>query len=170
MVVYDRAVVRWYRALFIRLGRTRWFSWLSYRILVPIDRLVYTRTGGRFSLLHFGARRKPALQSLLLTTTGRKTGQPRTTPVLYLSQEGRSLVVVASNFGREHHPAWSYNLLADAEASVQVRDRSWDVRARLASEEEQRGLWPRLLELYPTWEDYTERTDRSFRAFFLDPR
>ena len=102
--------MRLYRELFIRLGRARWFSWLSIHLLVPIDRFCYRRSGGRFSLLHFGRRRKPALQTLLLSTRGRKTGHPRTTPVLYLEDDGR-LVVVASNFGRDRHPAWSANLL-----------------------------------------------------------
>jgi deazaflavin-dependent oxidoreductase (nitroreductase family) len=78
-------------------------------------------------------------------------------------------VVVASNFGREKHPAWSANLLANPEATVQIRTRLQDVRARLATDEEKARLWPRLLEIYPTWDDYTERTDRSFRAFFLEP-
>jgi hypothetical protein len=52
---------------------------------------------------------------------------------------------------------------------VQIRDGRRKVRARLASEEEKTRLWPALLDLYPAWESYTERTDRSFRAFFLDP-
>jgi deazaflavin-dependent oxidoreductase (nitroreductase family) len=160
--------VRLYRELFIRLGRARWFSWLSIHALVPIDRFCYGRSGGRFSLLHFGRRAEPALQTLLLTTRGRKTGQPRTTPVLYLEDDGR-LVVVGSNFGQGHHPAWSANLLADSHASVQIRERRQEVKARLASDQEKGVLWPRLLELYPPWQAYRERTDRDFRAFFLDP-
>jgi deazaflavin-dependent oxidoreductase (nitroreductase family) len=117
---------------------------------------------------HVGLRREGALQTLLLTTTGRKSGQPRRTPVLYL-EEGDDLVVVASNFGREHHPAWSSNLLAEPRAQVQIRDRERTVVARGATEDEARALWPRLLELYPAWDSYTERTDRDFRVFFLEP-
>jgi F420H(2)-dependent quinone reductase len=85
--------MRLYRDLFIRLGPARWFSWLSIHILVPIDRFCYRRSGGRFSLLHLGRRSEPALQTLLLTTRGRQSGLPRTTPVLYL-QDGERLVVV----------------------------------------------------------------------------
>ena len=160
--------MRLYRKLLIVLARYRWFSWLSYTFLVPLDRFLYRRSGGRLSVAHFGTRREGALPTLLLTTTGRKTGQPRTTPVLYLEDGGR-IVVVASNFGREHHPAWSANLLAKPEATIRIRDREQRVVARRASEEEKRALWPRLLELYPAWEQYTERTDRDFRAFFLEP-
>jgi|SRR5215210_1483652 len=160
--------MRLYRDVFVRLGRARWFSWLSIHVLVPIDRFCYRRSGGRFSLLHFGRRREPALQTLLLTTRGRESGQPRTTPVLYLEDDGR-LVVVASNFGQDHHPAWSANLLADAHAVVQIKDRRQEVTARTASEQEKAALWPRLLELYPPWQAYTERTDRQFRAFYLEP-
>jgi deazaflavin-dependent oxidoreductase (nitroreductase family) len=160
--------VRAYRRLLLRLGRARWFSRLTWTVLVPIDRFLYSRTGGRVSLGHLGRRREGALQTLLLTTTGCETGRPRTAPVLYL-EDGSSLVVVASNFGRDRHPAWSENLLADERASVQIRDSRRNVRARLGSEEEKARLWPALLELYPTWEAYTGRTDRSFRVFFLEP-
>ena len=159
--------VRLYRRLFIELGRYQWFSWLSINVLVPIDRWLYRRTGGRSSLLHFGGRAS-ALPTLLLTTTGRKSGEPRTTTVLYL-QHGEGLVVVGSNFGQPSHPAWSANLLAHPEATVLLHGNRKSVKARLASEDEKTALWPRLLEIYPTWQAYTTRTDRSFRAFFLEP-
>jgi deazaflavin-dependent oxidoreductase (nitroreductase family) len=148
--------------MLVRLSRTRWFTWLSINVLVPIDRLVYRHSNGRFSLMH------GVLPSLLLTTTGRKTGQPRTTPVLYIEDDGQ-YVVFASNFGQQHHPAWSANLLAHPNATIQIRTEKQPVRARLATEEEKERLWPRCLEIYPTWEDYKTRTDRSFRAFFLEP-
>jgi deazaflavin-dependent oxidoreductase (nitroreductase family) len=159
--------VRRYRQALLALGRTRWFTWISANVLTPIDRFAYRRSGGRVSLAHLGGG-EAVLPTLLLTTTGRRSGQPRTTPVLYV-RDGERLVVVASNFGREHHPAWSANLLANPEATVQVRKRRERVRARRASDEELARLWPRLLEVYPTWADYTKRTDRDFRAFFLDP-
>jgi deazaflavin-dependent oxidoreductase (nitroreductase family) len=160
--------VRFYRDFFIRLGRAGWFTWVSINVLVPIDRFVYRSSGGRFSLLHFG-RSRAALPTLLLTTTGRRTGSPRTTPVLYMEDSGR-IVVMASNFGQERHPAWSGNLLANPEASIQMRTNRMNVRARLATDEETTTYWPRLLAIYPTWEDYRHRTDRDFRAFVLEPQ
>jgi deazaflavin-dependent oxidoreductase (nitroreductase family) len=156
-----------YRRLLLSVSRARWALWLASSVFPPIDRFLYKRSGGRLSLSHIG--RKRALQTLLLTTTGRRSGQQRTTPVLYL-EDGDALVVVASNYGKERHPAWSGNLMANPEASVQVHERRQDVRARHADEAEKERLWPRLLEVYPAWEDYTHRTDRSFRAFFLEPR
>jgi deazaflavin-dependent oxidoreductase (nitroreductase family) len=160
--------MRPYRRFLLWLGKAHWLTWLNSGVLVPIDRFLYQRTNGRVSLVHVG-RRRAALQTLVLTTTGRVSGRPRRTPVLYL-EAGDGLVVVASNFGKEKHPAWSANLLASPEASVQIRDRRMEVRARLASDEEKAQLWPRLLELYPPWQDYTEHTDRRFRAFYLEPR
>ncbi len=108
-----------------------------------------------------------ALQTLVLTTRGRRSGVKRSTPVLYL-EYGETYVVVGSNFGRERHPEWTANLLADPDAEVQIRDRRMAVRARRLTEDELSQMWRRLLELYPTWEAYTHRTNRSFRAFALE--
>jgi deazaflavin-dependent oxidoreductase (nitroreductase family) len=160
--------MRRYGDLLARLSRTRWFTWLSINVLVPIDRFLYRRTDGRLSLMHTRGGRSIALPSLLLTTTGCKTGKVRTTPVLYLETDGR-VFVVASNFGQQHHPAWSANLIASPDATIQIHTRKQDVRAHLASDEDLQRLWPKLLEIYPTWTDYRTRTDRPFRAFFLEP-
>lgn len=140
----------------------RWGRSLSARVYTPLDKLLYRITRGRRGL-------SPPAAVLLLTTTGRKSGQPRRVPVLYL-RDGDRLWVVASNYGRERHPAWSANLLADPDASVSIRGRERDVRARVASDDEKRALWPRLLELYPAWKAYATWTDRSFRVFCLEPR
>lgn len=140
----------------------RWGRNLSRAIYTPVDKLVYKITRGRRGL-------SPAGSVLVLTTIGRKTGRRRQVPVLYLT-DGPNLWVVASNYGAEKHPAWSANLLANPDASVIVRGEERAVRARLASEEERRALWPRLLELYPAWKAYASWTDRSFRLFCLEPR
>ena len=156
-----------YRDALVRLGSQKWFSDFTAAVLVPVDRTLYRVSGGRVSMLHLG--RSEALPSLLLTTTGRRSGQPRTTPVLYITdEESGALFVIASNFGREHHPAWSANLLADPHAWIQLHDEHRAVIARPASEQDVERLWPRLLEIYPSWTSYRERTDRTFRGFFLD--
>lgn len=156
-----------YRRALLKVTGYNWFRPVSKYVVVPLDRMLYERSGGRFSVVHAGSGRG-ALQTLLLTTTGRKTGEARTSPVLYLD-EGDTFVVVGSNFARKNHPAWTANLLADPRATVQVRGRRLDVRARPATEAERDALWPRLLEVYPTWEVYRRKTDRGFRAFFLEP-
>lgn len=141
---------------------TKWGRNLARSLYTPLDKLVYRATGGRRGL-------SPPSSVLLLTTTGRKTGQPRQVPVLYLT-EGPNLWVVASNYGGERHPGWSANLLANPDATVTVRGSDRPVRARLASDDEKKTLWPRLLELYPTWKAYASWTDRAFRLFCLEPR
>src|SRR2546429_8806799 len=96
--------MRPYRRLLLWVGKTPWLTWYSSGVLVPIDRFLYRRTNGRVSLGHVGTRREGAVQSLLLTTTGRRSGRPRPTPVLYL-EDGDRLAVVASNFRQGGHPA-----------------------------------------------------------------
>lgn len=156
-----------YRRLLVAIASTKALTWLAASVYAPIDGWLYRRSGGRYSLSHIG--RRPALQTLLLTTTGRKSGEPRSTPVLFLEDDGK-LVVVGSNFGKDKHPAWTGNLLANPDCTAQVHDTKRQLRARLADEEEKQRLWPRLLEIYPPWQEYTGRTDRSFRAFVLEPR
>jgi deazaflavin-dependent oxidoreductase (nitroreductase family) len=144
------------------LASRRWGRSLAAGIFTPLDKAVYRLTRGRRGL-------SPPGSVLLLTTIGRKSGEPRQVPVLYL-RDGESFWVMGSSYGRPRHPAWSANLLASPDATVQIGKRRVDVRARLASDDERRALWPRLLELYPAWEQYAEWTDRSFRLFCLEPR
>ena len=144
------------------LARRKWGRELAVRVFTPLDKLVYRITRGRRGL-------SPPESVLLLTTTGRKTGQPRQVPILYL-RDGDRYWVVGSSYGRPSHPAWSSNLLAHPDAFVHVRGRRVDVTARLASDDERATLWPRLLKLYPTWETYATWTDRDFRLFRLEPR
>ena len=144
------------------LASRKWGRNLARTLYTPLDKLVYKVTRGRRGL-------SPPGSVLLLTTTGRKTGQPRRVPVLYLT-DGPNMWVVASNYGGERHPAWSANLLAHPDASVTVRGRERPVRARLASDDEKKALWPRLLKLYPAWEAYASWTARDFRLFCLEPR
>ena len=144
------------------LASRKWGRNLARSVYTPLDKLVYKATRGRRGL-------SPPGSVLLLTTTGRKTGQPRRVPVLYLT-DGPRMWVVASNYGGERHPAWSANLLAHPDATVAVRGSERPVRARLASDDEKKALWPRLLKLYPAWEAYASWTDRDFRLFRLEPR
>ena len=144
------------------LAARKWGRSLAAGVFTPLDKLVYRITRGRRGL-------SPPDSVLLLTTTGRKTGEPRQVPVLYL-RDGDRYWVMGSSYGRPRHPAWSSNLLANPDAVVQVRGRRVEVRARVGSDEERAALWPRLLELYPTWETYATWTDRGFRLFCLEPR
>src|SRR3954452_9144210 len=105
---------------------------------------------------------------MLLTTTGRKSGQERTAPVLFL-KDGERLVVVGSNAGNARTPAWALNLRANPDALAQVGGRRWRVRARVAEGEERTDLWRRVNELYAGFDDYDERTSRDIAVFVLEP-
>ena len=128
----------------------------------PLDKWLFRRTDGRRGL-------SPRATMFWLTTTGAKSGQKRGVPVLYL-REGSTFWVMASNFATEKHPAWSYNLLKNPDARVQIGRESHYVRARLATDEEKKRLWPRLVRLYPPWKKYVTWTDRDFRLFALEPK
>jgi F420H(2)-dependent quinone reductase len=129
------------------------------KLNVPIYRLTRGRLFG-----HIG--RAPVL---LLTTTGRKSGQKRTAPVVYLA-DGDSMVVVGSNAGNERPPAWSLNLLANPDAEVQVRGKRMEIRARVPEGEEHDELWRKVNEQYAGFDDYKSRTTRNIKLFVLEPR
>jgi F420H(2)-dependent quinone reductase len=129
------------------------------KLNVPLYRLTRGRVGGRVG-------KGPVL---LLTTTGRKSGQPRTAPVLYLA-DGDSYVVINTNAGNEKTPAWSLNLRAKPEAEVEVKGKRSKVRARLAEGDERADLWRRHMEQYSGWDFYESQLDREVGVFVLEPR
>jgi F420H(2)-dependent quinone reductase len=106
---------------------------------------------------------------LLLTSTGRRSGQPRTTPVCYLA-DGERLIVIGSNAGNERTPAWSHNLKDNPEAEVEVGGERRKVRARVAEGDERAELWRRSNEQYAGFDAYEARTSRDIRLFVLEPR
>jgi F420H(2)-dependent quinone reductase len=123
---------------------------------------IYRASGGKLAGRMFNS------PVLLLSTTGRKTGRERTTPLLYL-EDGKNLVVVASVGGAPCHPDWYWNLKANPEARVQLQERTLRVRAQEAEGEEKRRLWRRVVEMYPPYEDYQRRTEREIPVFVLRP-
>lgn len=131
----------------------------SGKLNVPIYRASRGRLMGKVG-------RAPVL---LLTSTGRRSGQKRTAPVLYLA-DGERLIVIGSNAGNERAPAWSLNLKANPDAEVEVRGKRRQVRARVAEGEERAELWRRASEQYEGFEDYSTRTARDIAVFVLEPR
>ena len=134
----------------------------GFRILGGIHRAVYRLTGGRV-----GGRMGKA-PVLLLTTTGRKSGKPRTTPLLY-ARAGDGYVLIASKGGAEHHPLWYRNLQANPRAEVQVGRRTEQVRARDAEGEERERLWRALTDLYSGYDGYAKKTSRTIPVVVLEP-
>lgn len=134
----------------------------AQRAATRLHSFVYRATGGRVGGW------LAACPVLLLTTTGRKTGKKRVSPLLYL-EDGENLVVVASNGGAPKHPAWWLNLEANPEAMVEIGRRKLRVYAKRASPEEKERLWPRLVAMYPDYESYRRRTEREILVVFLHP-
>lgn len=106
---------------------------------------------------------------LLLTTTGRKTGRKRTTPLLY-ARDGNRLVIVASNGGRRMDPSWWRNLKHNPIAMVQVKDVNQTVYAQRAIGSEKERLWQMMTGLYPAYDQYQQRTDREIPVVVLRPK
>jgi len=148
---------RFYSRMSQTIG-ARGLRWTG-KLNVPVYRLSGGRVGGKIN-------RAPVL---LLTTTGRKSGLPRTAPVVYLA-DGEGLVVIGSNAGHSRTPAWSLNLKANPEAEVEIGRKRRPVRARIAEAEERADLWRRHNEQYSGFDDYEARTDRDIAVFILEPR
>lgn len=105
---------------------------------------------------------------LLMTTTGRKSGQPRTHPLYYL-RNGERVILVASNAGTESDPAWLLNMLADPGVTVDVGGVQRKMLGRVATAEEKTELWPELTSLFPSWQMMEDRSARSFKVVILEP-
>jgi F420H(2)-dependent quinone reductase len=123
---------------------------------------VYRRTNGRLGakLLWFPAA--------LLTTTGRKSGLPRTTATLYL-RDGQKVVLPASFGGRDGNPMWYLNLRANPRVRVQVRDEHLTMSARDATDDERRRYWPVLIRMYPPYKGYRDAADRVIPLVVCEP-
>jgi len=122
----------------------------------------YQETDGEVGYIWNGAT------TLLLTTTGRKSGLARTTPLIF-ARDGDDLLVVASMGGAPKHPAWYLNLQANPEAQVQLKGDVFPVTARTASDDEKPRLWEVVTEQWPNYDVYQGRTDRVIPVVVLSP-
>jgi deazaflavin-dependent oxidoreductase (nitroreductase family) len=104
---------------------------------------------------------------LLLTTTGRRTGTRHRTALIY-RQVGDDYVIVASKGGAEQHPAWYLNLTANPDVTVQVRDEVFEGRARTTEGDERATLWPLMAEVWPSYDDYRQRTERQIPVVVIE--
>lgn len=143
------------------LGRTRAFAWIASRALPPIDAR-FARS--RHSLTSLGT----GFPLCYVTTTGRRTGEERTVPLLHVADRGR-VVLIASNWGRRRHPAWALNLDADPGARVAVDGVERPYHARRATPEEEARYWREAVAFWPGYDDYRYRAGREIRMFVLEP-
>jgi F420H(2)-dependent quinone reductase len=131
-----------------------------WRRVGRVHTALYRLTGGRIG------QATGVMPSLLLTTTGRRSGTPRTVPLTYLD-DGGGWVLVASNGGADRHPAWWLNLAHDPRAHVQIGRDHLDVLARRATPDEWERLWPRLKQVNPFYANYERITDRAIPVVVL---
>jgi deazaflavin-dependent oxidoreductase (nitroreductase family) len=131
-------------------------KWMS-RINVKLYRATGGRLGGKWRV---GSAFPWGIPVCLLTTTGRKSGQPRVSPLLFL-EDGDRVVLVASQGGLPKNPMWYLNIRANPEVTVQIRSNVRTMQARVATDEERAALWPRLVDLYADFDNYQAWTDRQ---------
>ena len=145
------------------VSRTALCRWMGPRVMPGLERVSSVFTHGRTPLS--GA----IVPSLVLHTTGAKTGEPRRTELMYCP-DGADMLVTGSNFAGEHHPAWTANLAAHPEAFVEVRGKRIDVTAERVPEELREATWVLLERNWPGYRKYERTAGRDLRIFRLTPR
>ena len=151
-----------------RLLGSSFVTVVGRRVIPRTDTVLQRLTHGRASLT-----RVLGMRLLMLETTGRRTGEPRVTPLIYATQ-GTDFVVVGSNWGQEQQPAWALNLLSQPEVVVSLSGERIPVHARRLTSEERAEVWPRLLEIWPAYDEYLKRvratSGREIMVFRLERR
>ena len=146
------------------LAATRPGAKVYKAVLPPLDAAVKRATDGRRTFTEL------VLPTLVLVSTGRKSGLERRQPLVH-QPVANGWAVVGSNWGQEHHPAWTHNLLADPEAEVEVDGRTVPVRARLAEGGERDAIYGRFEKLSPNYREYKGWSGgREIRVFVLERR
>ncbi|MEV4439795.1 nitroreductase family deazaflavin-dependent oxidoreductase [Streptomyces sp. NPDC049577] len=153
-----------------RVSSSRTFARIAPHVIPAVDRAVHRLTGGKALL---SSRMLP---SVILTSTGAKSGLPRRTPLACMPEREdgpggvRAWVLIGSNFGRPGHPAWTANLLAHPDVEISWKGRDIPVRARLLSGAERAAVWEDVLRFWPPYGRYQARIERQIRLFRLERR
>jgi deazaflavin-dependent oxidoreductase (nitroreductase family) len=149
-----------------KLAAARWASWFLSRTLRLIDALFLRMSQNRVSLTSY----LTGLPVVVVTTVGSKSGLERTTPLVGIP-DGQSVILVASNFGSQSHPAWYYNLRARPQARLELDGEAREFIAREPSAEEYERCWRKAVELYAGFEAYRQRAGkRRIPILVLSPR
>jgi deazaflavin-dependent oxidoreductase (nitroreductase family) len=162
-ITYDRAngLQRFLR----RFAASGPGSWLFARVMHHVDRPVHRLTRGRYTF----ASLLSGIPVVMLTTTGARSGQPRTVPVLGIPASD-GLAIIASNFGQHRQPGWYHNLRSDPEADIVVDGVRRHVRAVEATGERRARVWDEGLRVYPGFDQYERRAShRHISVFMLEP-
>ncbi len=151
------------RACIAPFTRTRAFRAAGPRLLPPLERLLARLTGGRVQLSAL------LVPSLVLHTTGAKSGTPREAPLMYTPDGHGRAIVAGTNFAGARHPAWTTNLLAHPDAWITVRGRRMPVHATPIPAEERDAAWARIERQWPGYRSYERESGRTVRLFRLQP-
>ncbi|MEU5150389.1 nitroreductase family deazaflavin-dependent oxidoreductase [Streptomyces yangpuensis] len=148
-----------------KVSSTMLFAKIAPHFIPAMDKAVHRLTRGKVLL---SARMLPGV---ILTAKGARTGEPRTTPLACMPEDGgRSWILIGSNFGRPGHPAWTGNLLKHPDAQVSWQGEDIAVRARLLAGEERAEAWRTVLGFWPPYATYQARIEREIRLFRLERR
>ncbi len=154
--------MRWHEALFERAAMSRPGYVLATRVAPPVDKVLISRSKGRLSTMGID-------KVGLVTTTGAKSGQPRTQP-LVLIDDGDGLLAIGSNYGGDKHPAWSANLLAHPDCTLEFRGGSTPYRAELLTGDQRAAAWATAVDVFAGYDSYRTRcAPREIRVFRLRP-
>ncbi|WP_395243357.1 nitroreductase family deazaflavin-dependent oxidoreductase [Agromyces sp. MMS24-K17] len=145
------------------LTRTRLFRAVAPTVLPVLERIVTRLSGGRAQLSGL------LVPSLVLHTTGARSGEPRDTELMYTPDGAGRAVVAGTSFARERHPGWTYNLLVHPDAAITVRGRRMPVCATLLGDDERDAAWARIEAQWPGYRNYERRSGRTVRLFRLQP-
>jgi deazaflavin-dependent oxidoreductase (nitroreductase family) len=151
------------RSIVAPLSRTRLFRAVAPTALPPIERVLHRVSRGRLQLSAL------LVPSLVLHSTGAKSGRPRESALMYTPDGHGRAIVAGTSFAREHHPAWTYNLLAHPEADIVVRGRRLHVRAALIGADARDEAWRRIEGQWPGYRGYERDSGRTVRLFLLRP-
>lgn len=157
------AVVVVVRSLLAPLTRTRLFRRFGPVLLPPVEALVAFLSGGRVQVSGL------LVPSLVLHTTGARSGRPRDVPLMYTPDGHGRAIVAGTNFAGEKHPAWTSNLLANPDAAITVRGRRMPVRAERIADEDRDAAWARIEAQWPGYRAYERDSGRTVRLFRLQP-
>ena len=148
----------------VQLGSISWMPKLLPQI-VFVDKLIQGSTRGRLTILDVAG-----LPNVMLTVTGRKSGLPRSNPLLCVPYSEGTILVAGSYFGGPKEPLWVKNIEANPDVTVRFKGTSSPMRGRMLEGDERATAWRAMLEVWPNFALYEKRTDRHIKVFELDPR
>ncbi len=157
------SVLHGVRSVVARFSRSRFFRRVGPTVMPPLERGMAWLTRGRVPLSGL------LVPSLVLHTTGAKSGLPRETALMFCPEPAGRMLVTGSNFAGAAHPAWSANLLAHPEAWVSLRGRRIAVRAELVGDDEREAVWAHIERQWPGYRGYERASGRTLRIFRLTP-